>query len=62
MQTVSYNARMKVVAKGGQTECDGKSITVRNADECLLIIGGGTDFDASVESFTSGTATLPQQM
>ena len=58
LQTVSYNARMKVVAKGGQTECDGKSITVRNADECLLIIGGGTDFDAYAEEYTSATDKL----
>ncbi len=58
LQTVSYNARMKVVAKGGQTECDGRSITVRNADECLLIIGGGTDFDAYAENYTSATDKL----
>ncbi|MBQ4127367.1 MAG: glycoside hydrolase N-terminal domain-containing protein [Alistipes sp.] len=59
LQTVSYNARLRVVAKGGTTECDGKSIIVRQADECLLILGGGTDFDAYAENFTSETDKLP---
>ena len=58
LQTVSYNARLKVVAKGGSTKCDGNSIVVDGADECMLILGGGTDFDAYSESFTSNTDKL----
>lgn len=58
LQTISYNARLKVVAKGGTTKCDGSSIIVEGADECLLILGGGTDFDAYAENFTSATDKL----
>ena len=62
LQTVSYNARLKVVSKDGQLTTDKDGITLKGASECLLVLAGGTDFDASVASFTSGTATLPQQM
>ena len=62
LQTISYNARLKVVPQGGELSADDNGITLKGADECLVILAGGTDFDASVESFTSGTATLPQQM
>jgi alpha-L-fucosidase 2 len=62
LQTITYNARLKVVPQGGVLSTDANGITLKGADECLLILAGGTDFDAYVESFTSGTATLPQQM
>ena len=59
LQTVSYNAHLRVVAKGGSVECDGSGIVVNQADECLLILGGGTDFDAYADNFTSNTDKLP---
>lgn len=62
LQTVSYNAMAKVVPVGGTISCDGNSITVENADECLVIIAAGTDFDAYSETFTSGTDKLGEQM
>lgn len=62
LETVTYNARARVIPTGGKLECDGESIIVRNADECLLLLAAGTDFDAYTESFTSQTAELPGKM
>ena len=62
LQTISYNARMKVVAKGGKMSTTSEGITLRGAQECLLIIGGGTDFDAYSESFTNHTEQLASKI
>lgn len=58
LQTITYNARLKIVPKGGELSCDGESITVKGANECLVVLAGGTDFDAYKPSFTSGTEQL----
>lgn len=62
LETVTYNARVRVIPTGGKLECDGESIIVRNADECLLLLAAGTDFDAYAHSFTSGTDLLTEKM
>ena len=62
LQTISYNARLKVVPVGGELTTAENGITLKGADECLVILAGGTDFDASVESFTTATATLPKRI
>ena len=58
LQTISYNARLKVVPTGGVLSTDPDGITLKGADECLLILAGGTDFDAYSPTFTSSTSKL----
>ena len=56
LQTVSYNATFKVVAKGGYTSTGNDGVTVEEADEVLLIITASTDFVGNVESHQNGRA------
>lgn len=58
LQTVSYSARLKVLPTGGTMTTSAKGIEVRNADEILIILGGGTNFDAYSDDFVSGAAAL----
>ena len=60
LETVSYNARFKVVPTGEKAtvKTTDEGIEVMNADEVLLILAGGTDFDAYQQSFVSNTAQL----
>lgn len=62
LETVSYNARLKIISKGGSCLSDDNGITVNEADECLFILAAGTDFDAYSETFTSGTDELADKM
>lgn len=55
LQVVSYNARVKVVNKGGTLKTRGSSILVTNADSVLIYIAGGTDYDPVSTSYTSAT-------
>lgn len=60
LETISYNARIKVVASGDNaavTTTD-EGITVQNADEVLLILAGATDFDAYSSTYVSNTSAL----
>ena len=58
LQTVSYDARVKVIPSGGKMNCCNDGIVVENADECLFIISADTDFDAYSPTMTSGTENL----
>lgn len=62
LQTVSYNACLKVIPTGGKTNCYGESIVVENADECLMIISADTDFDAYSPTYTSETEKLAEKV
>ena len=62
LQTVSYNTAFKVVNKGGELTTTDEGIEVRGADEVLLLLAGGTDFDASASTYVSGTAQLAQNI
>ena len=62
LQTVSYNACVKVIPAGGKTDCYGESIVVENADECLFIISADTDFDAYSPTMTSDTENLSDKV
>lgn len=65
LTTVSYNARMKVVPLGSNasiTTNNDDGITIKNADEIILLLAAGTDYDASSKSFTSGTDRLADEM
>jgi len=62
LETVSYSAAMRVVPTGGTLETTDAGITVRGADEVLVVLGGATDFDAYAASFVSGTSALPKNV
>ena len=62
LTTVSYAARMKVIAKGGQTTADEKGILVTEADEILVLLAAGTDYDPVAPGFVSATAELPSRI
>ncbi len=55
MQTVSYNARMKVVAKGGTTVTNENGVYVTGADEILIVLSAATDYDPVASGYISGT-------
>ncbi len=55
LQTVSYNARIKVVNKGGTLKTKGSSIVVTGADSVLIYIAAGTDYDPTSSTYTSST-------
>ncbi|MBE6308225.1 MAG: hypothetical protein E7087_02805 [Bacteroidales bacterium] len=56
LQTVSYNATLKVVAKGGFTSTGAEGIIVEEADEVLLVLVGSTDFVGNDASHVNGNA------
>jgi alpha-L-fucosidase 2 len=43
LTTLSYNARIKVVPTGGEMTTDSTGIYVKDADEIMIILAGGTD-------------------
>ena len=58
LQTVSYNARVKVVQVGGSMTTNNSGITVQNATEVFVILGGGTDYDPTNSNYISNTSAL----
>lgn len=62
LQTVSYAARMKVIAKGGVTVTEDHYINVTGADEILVLVAAGTDYDPVAPGFVSGTDQLPSRI
>lgn len=58
LETVSYNARFKVLHNGGTLTTTKKGIEVRGADEVTLLLAGGTDFDNSYDTYISNTTQL----
>ena len=58
LDVVSYNARVKVVPTGGKITTDGSGIVVDGADELMVLLAAGTDFDAYSPTYTSNTNGL----
>lgn len=58
LQTVSYDARMKVVPTGGEMTTGEDGVTVLGADEVTVVLYGATDFDAYSDTYVSNTAAL----
>ena len=58
LQTVSYNARFKVINNGGTLTTTDEGVEVRDADEVVLVLAGATDFDPYSSSYISNTAGL----
>ena len=59
LETISYNALVKVVPTNGSMTTTAEGITVTDADEVLIILGGATDFDGTNPDYISGTEQLP---
>lgn len=57
-ETVSYASTLKVVPTGGTITSDETGITVKNADEILVVLSGNTDYDPVAASYTSATDAL----
>lgn len=62
LTTVSYDCRVKVVPTGGSLTTDADGITVTGADEVLVVLAGGTDYDPVASTYVSGTARLAATM
>ena len=62
LTTVSYNARFKVVNIGGTLTTTDEGVEVRNADEILVFLTGGTDFDPYADTYISNTAGLADRI
>ncbi len=58
LETVSYNARLKVVPTGGEMTTTDEGIVVKDADEVLVVLSGATDYDPSAKTFTCNTSQL----
>jgi alpha-L-fucosidase 2 len=60
LTTVTYSAQFKVVPIGDNASMttNSKGINVYNADEILLVLAAGTDFDATTDSRISATDQL----
>ena len=62
LDVVSFDARMKVVAEGGKVQTNAHDIMVSNANEVLIVLAAGTDFDNSKPQFVSGKENLLNEM
>lgn len=63
LQTVSYNSRVRLVAKGAEvTGSPAKGLEVRNADEVLLLLKAGTDYDPLSPTYTANTSGFAQDI
>lgn len=58
LDLVSYRAYLKVVPVGGTMTTSEEGIEVSGADEVLVILAGGTDYDIASPSYISGTSSL----
>lgn len=56
----SATTRMKVIPTGGTMTTDEEGIEVIGADEIMVVLGGGTDFDAYESTYTKNTSALAQ--
>ncbi|MDE7387990.1 MAG: glycoside hydrolase family 95 protein, partial [Muribaculaceae bacterium] len=55
LETVKYSCRMKVIPTGGTITTDANGgITVKGADEVLVILRAATDFDNHKATYTTG--------
>ena len=64
METVSYDARMKVVKVGdaGAVTTTPEGIKVTDADEVIVLFAGTTDYDPTSTTYISNTAGLAQKV
>ena len=58
LDLVSFAACMKVVPVGGTMTTTDEGIEVVGADEVMVVLAGGTDYDALAKTYTANTASL----
>lgn len=61
-QLVSYYAKMKVIPIGGTMTTDDTGITVKEADEVMIILAGGTNFNPAQLSYIDDASTLASKI
>ena len=62
LDLVSFNAYMKVVPTGGTMDTSSDGIRVIGANEVVVYMSGGTDFDATSSTFISNTSSLASRI
>ena len=63
LETVTFNSNLKVVAKGGSMTTSGADgICVKNADEVMIVLKAGTDYDPLSPTYTSNTEHFAQDI
>lgn len=60
LETICYNARLRIIPTGGKMVTDTAGITVKGADEVLLLLAGMTNYDPYSTSYTTGDASSIQ--
>lgn len=58
LTTINYVANMKVVPTGGELTTDEEGIVVKDADEVLIVMSGGSDYDPVASGYVSATDQL----
>ena len=59
LQTVSYYSFVKVIADGAEVKADeNKGVEVKNANEVLIVMKAGTDYDPLSKTYVSNTETF----
>lgn len=62
LPTVQYAAAAKIVADGGKVTTTEKGIEVRGADEVLVYLSAGTNFEANVTSYVNTSVDVAGTM
>ena len=53
--TIAYASHIQIVNVGGSISTSSSNITVKNADEVLVLLAAGTTYDPTVASYSTGT-------
>ena len=62
LDLVSYHAQMQVLPTGGQVSTTADGISVTGADDVLVILAGGTDYDIHSATYIRDTEKLAQHI
>lgn len=62
LDLVNFKAAMRVVPVGGSIVTNKDNIEVKNADEVLVILAGGTNFDPHAANFISDVAAMNSEI
>ena len=55
LNTISYDAQVKVINKGGSLTTNSGNITVSGANEVIILLAAGTNYDPMQTSYVSGS-------
>jgi len=57
LETLCYHAQLKIVPKGGKMTTNKEGITVKGADEVMLLLAGTTNYDPLSPTYATGDAS-----